>query len=145
MESVPFNEAAFETGIRTAMAVGMPPDPADRAIFVFANTATNATPADAEDVPFDPAAAPTVTAGRQVSGLAYAVEYRDTSGQTVDLGIITPTQVVLTLLKAEYDQVRGFDYVLLSGDKYLYRREEPVIGLATSEVHQIHCRAEDDT
>jgi hypothetical protein len=145
VQSVAFDQAAFEAGIRTAMAVGMPPNVADRAVFVFADASTNSSPADAEDVPFNPAVAPTVTPGRQVTGLHYAIEFHDAQGNVVDLGVIAPTQVVITLLKDEYDQVRGFDYVLLSGDKYLYRREEPVIGLGTSEIHQIHCRAEDDT
>jgi hypothetical protein len=143
--NVAFDQAAFESGIRTAMSLGLPPDPADQAVFVFASTAVNAAPADAEDVPYDPAVAPVVTAGRQVTGLMYALEYYDATGQPVDLGILARTQVVITMLKAEYDQIRGFDYVLLDGDKYLYRREEPVLGLGTSEIHQIHCRAEDDT
>ncbi len=144
MHSVPFNQAAFEDGIRLAMAVGLPPIEAERPVFVFTNSTVNTAPADAEHVPFDPAATPAVTPGRRVAGIYCAIEYQDAAGQLVNLGVITPSQIVVTLLDDEYRQVEGFDYVEIAGDRYFYRRTEPTIGLADSQIWRIHCRAEDD-
>lgn len=139
------DQAPFEAGLRAAMAMGTPPAPTDRAVFVFADTTTNTAPADAENVPFDPAATPTVTPGRRISGVLCAIEYLDAQGQLVDLGVLAPTQIRITLIDAEYQQVRGFDYVEMSGDKYFYRRTAPAVGLDASQFWTVYCRAEDDT
>jgi hypothetical protein len=141
---VRFNQAQFETGIRTAMGVGLPPALSNRPVFVFADTITNTLPADQEHVPFDPTATPVVAAGNQLSGITCAIEYVDLAGDVVDLGNITPTRLKITMLDAEYQLVQGFDHVLMAGDRYFYRRTEPPIGMVDSTVWIIHCIAEDD-
>ncbi len=141
---VQFDQSGFEAGIRTAMSVGLPPTEADRPIFVFRDTVTNSLPADQENVPFDPTATPVVVAGNQVLGITCAVEYLDITGQVVDLGTLTPSRLKITMLDAEYQLTKGFDYVSIAGDRYTYRRTEPPIGMVDSTVWIVHCSAEDD-
>ncbi len=148
MDVVPFDRADFQRGILTAMGIGTPARPAERVTFVFADTTANTAPADDEGVPFDPRATPTVTAGNRQSVLC-AVEYLDTVGTVVDLGVVVPSQLRLTLLDAQYQQIKGFDRVEIGSgigtpDVYHYRRTEPPIGMVTETVWTIYCRAEDD-
>lgn len=144
-QSVEFDQADFESGIRTAMTVGLSPVIADRPIFVFAGTTTNVAPADSEQVPFDPAATPVVVQGNRITGVICSYEYVDATGQVVDLGTITPTRLRITMLDAEYQLVRGFDHVLIAGDRYNYRLTQPVVGMVDSAIWIVHCTAEDDS
>ncbi len=144
LQTVDFDRAAFRTGILTAMAIGTAPDVARRPVFVFADTRASTGPVDDEGIPYDLGAVSTTTAGRAISGMLCAVEYLDAVGQVVDMGIVAPTQLRLTLLDAEYQQVKGFDHLLIDGDRYDYRRTEPPIGMVDETVWIIHCKAQDD-
>lgn len=144
MATISFDEAAFTDGILTAMAVGTPPDPADRAVFVFADTTTVAGSVDDGGVPFDVAATPTRTPGQEIFNVPCAIEYIDVAGQVADLGILQPTKIKVTLLDEQYELVKGFDHVRIAGDRYYYRKTEPPTGMVTKTVYVIHCAAEDD-
>ncbi len=145
MDVVAFDRVGFQTGILTAMGIGLPADPAQRPRFVFAGTSTSTTPVDEEGIPYDVSTQPTTTAGRVETDVLCAIEYLDSVGQAVEFGIITPTQIKVTLLDAQYQRVKGFDHVLIGQDRYNYRRTEPAIGMVTETVWIVHCRAEDDT
>lgn len=135
---------AFRWGISAAMMMGLPPAPADQPLFFFPPQVTNAGLADAENVPFDPAAAPVVTPRAPVRALC-AVEYQDSMGVVVDVGIVTASRLVLTFLDEAYQAVRGFSYVVAGGDRYNYRRTPPPLGLGPVAVWQVVCVAEDET
>jgi hypothetical protein len=145
MDVVPFDRVGFQTGILTAMGVGLPADPDLRPQFVFAGTTSATTPVDDEGIPYDVTSQPVLTAGRVETDVLCAIEYLDAVGQVVDLGIIAPTQIRITLLDAQYQRIKGFDHVLIDGDRYNYRRTQPPIGMVTETVWIVHCRAEDDT
>lgn len=145
MATVSFDEAAFTDGILTAMGVGTPPETADRAVFVFADTSVATGSVDDEGIPFDVTQAPTRTAGAEVADVPCAIEFFDAVGQVADLGVLQPTKIKVTLLDAQYELVRGFDHVRIGGDKYHYRKTEPPIGLVTKTIWIVHCTAEDDT
>jgi hypothetical protein len=136
---------ALYAGIGLAMGLGLPADPDNRPIFVFRDQVTNTTPADEEQVPFDPWATPVVVAGNQLSDIVCAIEYTDQVGQVMDVGIVTPTRLKLTFRDPEYQLVRGFASVLIAGDRYLYRHTEPPVSLGEATFWFVHCTAEDDT
>lgn len=139
-----FHEDEFNAGILSAMEVGLPPRPADRPTFYFPAQVANIVPADEGQVPFDPAARPVRTsrAGMQV---ACAVEYLDAAGVVVDMGVVTPSKVVLTFLDDAYQKVKGFSHVTCGGDRYLYRRTPPPLGMGTATVWTVICVAEDES
>lgn len=139
-----FDAAAVRAGLRLAMGVGLPPIAADQPTFYFRREITNTTAADDEDVPFDPDARPTL-APAVFKRVPCAVEYRDGEGKIENFGIITPSRVVLTFLDEDYLQIKGFEYVVIGGDRYWYRRTEPPIGLVSVGVWTIHCTAEDES
>lgn len=141
---VPFNETGFLAGISTAMRVGVPEREADQLVFVFGDDVSVTGSQDADEVPYDPAVVPTVVAGKRVRVLC-AAEYLDARGQAVEFGIITPSSLRITLMDAEYQKVKGFAFVVAGGDKYLYRRTAPAMGMVTATVWTIYCVAEDET
>jgi hypothetical protein len=134
----------FRAGIRLAMTLGAPPDAADAPTFVFPRQVSNIAPADELGIPFDPAARPTPAPLRMVQ-VPCAVEYQDAEGTLENIGVVTPSRITITLLDEDHAQVRGFEYVLLGGDRYFYRRTEPPLGMDTVGVWIIHCVAEDET
>ncbi len=145
VDGVPFDAAAFTTGILTAMQLGKPPNVTDRAIFHFASEVTNVSPADEEGVPFDPYATPVVVQGNSIVGIDCAITFDDVSGRPTQLGDLQPNRIVLTLLHIQYLLVKGFDRVEIAGDFYEYDFTEPPIGLGSATVWQVHCAAKDDT
>lgn len=139
-----FSQDEFRAGIRLAMRMGAPPAETDQALFVFPREVTNTTPADEGGIPFDPAATPTLAPPRAVR-VPCAVEYDDVAGRVENIGVISPSILKITLLDEEYEQVKGFQYVVIAGDKYYYRLTEPPVGMDVVAVWTVHCVAEDDT
>lgn len=143
--AVPFDEAAFTSGILTAMAIGMPSVAEERPIFVFADTSTTTASADDEGVPYDTTLSPDVVAGVRLAGITCAVEQLDAAGQVVEMGIINPTKIKITMLDEQYRQTAGFWFVEIAGDRYFYRRTEPPVSMVTATIWVVHATAEDDT
>lgn len=143
MLGVPFDRDAFRNGILIAMSVGLPEDEVLQPTFFFPEAVGNITPADDDDVPFDPAARPTRTAPPSVR-VVCAVEYQDREGRPVNFGTVTPSKVELTLLDAEYQKVKGFDHVVIGGGRYDYRRTPPPVGMVTETIWTVICEAEDE-
>lgn len=138
-----FDAEGFRNDVRLAMTVGLPPLEADQPRFVFPRQYTHTTPADEDDVPFDPAARPTVSAPRSVR-VPCAVEYVDAEGKVENFGVIVPSKVKITLLDQDYQRVRGFEFVVIGGERYFYAKTEVPVGLDVVGVWTVHCRAEDD-
>lgn len=140
---VPFDRAAFRSGILTAMSVGLPEREADRPLFYFPAEVTSTVPVDSEDVPFDPTYTPTRSAPPPVR-VDCAYEYQDREGRVMNFGVVTPSKVELTFLDAEYQQVKGFAYVVIGGVRYDYKRTAPPQGMVTETVWTVICEAEDE-
>lgn len=138
-----FDANAFRTGIRFAMNMGLPTASDDQPVFYFNATLVYNAPVDDEDVPFDPQATVTRVAPRPVRGIACAIEYVDEQGQEVVFGNVTAARIKVLLLDEEYAKVKGFDYVVLGGEKYVYKTTEAPLGLFDVGVWTVHCTAED--
>lgn len=138
-----FNANAVRAGLRTAMRVGMPPEQANQPVFYMPSVETATKPTDSEGVPFDPTYRPTYQPRTSVR-VTCSVEYIDGDGKVSGFGIVSPTKVVLTLLDTEYAQVKGFEYVVISGIRFFYLRTETEKGLVSVGLWKIHCRSEDE-
>lgn len=139
-----FNAGDVRAGLRLAMRIGLPPVSGDQPTFYFPRAITNTALADDENVPFDPAARPTLGPARSIK-VPCAVEYVDAAGKIENFGVITPSKITITLLDEDHDLVRGFEYVVIGGDRYWYRRTEPPLGLVSVGVWIVHCTAEDES
>jgi len=131
-------------GLHTAMQFGAPTNPTDRATFVMPRTYTTTGAVDESGVPYDPEFRPTPgpLVKRQV---ACAVEYYSSEGKLENLGLIQPSRVTITLLDPDYQQIKGFEYVVIGGVKFLYRKVEPPLALGTLDVWTVHATAEDES
>lgn len=130
-----FDTAGFNAAIRAAMQMGAPLAEEDRATFHFPQTGT-ATHRSEDDVPWDP----DVVHDRQGADpvtVDCAVEYAQPADQDTRLGIIRPTRIQITLLQADYDLVKGCEYVVYGGERYAYRATEDM-ALFDAGVYTLH-------
>lgn len=139
-----FDAAAVRAGLRLAMQVGLPIAAADQPTFYMPQTVTTSGPKlDQTGVPFDPTYQPTKTA-RVTHQVPCAIEYHDGTGKIEAFGIVAPSSVRLTLLDQDYTTVQGFEFVVITGQRYFYRRTEPGQGLIDVGVWYVHCQSEDE-
>src|SRR5687768_4952500 len=110
------------------MTIGLPPVAADQPTFYMPRTSTTAEEVDEEDVPFSPAVQPTLSPPVSHK-VPCAIEYFDAAGKIENFGVIVPSRIEVTLLDQDYDVVKGFEYVTISGDRYFYKKTEPALGL----------------
>ncbi len=138
-----FDRTTVLQGLYTAMDFGAPNTATDKATFYMPRTITSDFSNEDEDmVPMNPNNKRTF--GTLVKKtVRCAVEYQGGSGKDENFGVLNPDKVKITLLGPEFVQVEGFEYVVISGNKYLYLKSEPVIALGSIDVHQIYCRSED--
>jgi hypothetical protein len=140
-----FDARLFRDSIHTAMKMGMSPEIERQPVFHFPEQVSPVNEFDSGDVPLDPGVAmPTEPAAPPVS-VPCGIEYGDTAGEMTNLGVVSPTRLVLTLLDVDYRKVEGFAYVVIDGDRYNYRRIEPPRGLFDVGIFRIHCIAEDES
>lgn len=139
-----FDADAVRTGLRLAMTVGMPPGTADQPTFYMPAVETTADVVDPEGVPFLPSGQRTF-APRISHQVPCGVEYQDGPGKLENFGTIVPSKVVLTLLDEDYDVIEGFEFVVISGTRFFYRRTEPQKGLVSVGIWRIHCASEDQS
>jgi hypothetical protein len=137
-----FNAADVRAGLRFAMTVGLPPVLADQPVFFFPRTSTVIGPADEDEVPFDLTKKRTLAPPVTVR-VPCAVEYFDNQGKIENFGVIVPSKIEITVLDEEYVQIRGFEYVVIHGNRYWYSRTAPPNGLVSVGVFTIYCTAED--
>lgn len=127
------------------MAVGAPANAADQPVFFMPQpSVTSGGPADQEGVPFSPTSRIVHPPRPKVSNIPCAIEYRDSEGALSNFGVIVPSRVVLTLLDQDYAAVKGFDYVVIGGTKFNYRRTETPKGLVSVGLYRVHCTSEDE-
>jgi hypothetical protein len=139
-----FDAAAVRAGLRLAMQVGLPITASERPTFFMPQTVTaTGHNLDGSKVPFDPTVQPTRSA-RQTHQVPCAIEYADGTGKIAALGIIDPATVVLTLLDEDYATVRGFEFVVITGQKFFYRSTEPGQGLVDVGIWRVRCVSEDE-
>lgn len=139
-----FDRDAVLAGLRTAMQFGAPSVAADRATFVMPRVKVDdEIPADEQGVPFDPDQRPVYLAPTKHT-VPCAIDYDDAPGKLENFGIIAPSKILITLLGPDYNTVEGFEYVVIAGQKYLYRKTEPPVALGTLDVWTVHCQAEDE-
>lgn len=153
-----FDADAARQGILSAMGFGEPTRSDDKAWFYFPKTRATAPAGgavDDDDVPFDYTSPVIATDTRgeldeddvptgkiQVS---CAVEYIDIAETVGSFGGDRPARIKITLLDTEYQQVKGFAYVVAGGDKYIYDSTEPPVALGTIDVWTVHATAEDES
>ena len=123
------------------MQFGQPSD-GTAATFVTENPTTTAAPTDDEGTPFDPGATIVQTPPTRLTVLC-AVEYVDGLDKLTAFGYTTPSRVKVTLLDTEYVQVEGFDYVVIGGARYDYRKTQPPLGMGPINVYTVECEAVD--
>lgn len=138
-----FDSAAFVSGIHFAMEMGAPPDDSQRVTFYFPSVVTWDSNVDGDNVAFDPDATPTVVGQRKVQ-VPCAVQYFDRDGNELAFGDVATTKLILTLLGEDYDQVKGCEYVVASGDRYNVKRQPPTMGIFNVAVNQIIADAIDE-
>jgi len=140
-----FDATDVRNGLRLAMRVGMPPLDAEQPVFFMPRVEQAQTEAvDANDVPFDPDYTPVRQPPDKKTGITCAIEYFDGQGTKLEgLGIVAATKVVLTLLDEEWAEVEGFEFVVISGLRFFYRRVETTKGLVSVGLYKVHCAAED--
>lgn len=138
-----FDAASIIAGLKKAMTFGAAEADADQPQFYMPRTNSPAvSPVDDEQVPFSVTVRPTrSTLVKKTVDCAY--EYVDAEGKIENFGLLNPSRVRITLLDAEYQQVKGFEYVTIGGNRFLYQKTEPPLALGSIGVWTVHCRAED--
>lgn len=134
----------FREGIKFAMDMAAPPEEDNRATFYFPSQLVYTGPTDDAGVPFDP---DTSVVREQPSPVrvACAIEYYDAQGElTGGFGVVSPTRLAILLLDNEYELVEGCAFVVVGGEKYVYRRTEPPTGLFDVGIWRMHFDAESE-
>jgi len=137
-----FDKAAILKGLYTAMEFGAPTRVSDRATF-FTYIEEGTEPRDDDGVPFN-----STTRRARVpksTQVPVAIEFIDKTDQQETFGYVQATRVKITLLDPDYQKVKGFNYVVIGGDKYNYRITEPPVALGAIDVWTVHVTAEDET
>lgn len=138
-----FNANEIIAGLHTAMGFGEPNNTADKATFYNWDDRSVDTDTDSAGIPFDPSSRPTRTpVSTQVP---CAIEYVDVNDVDINAGLMQASKIKVTLLDGDYQQIKGFEFVVVGGVKYLYRKTEPPVALGSIDVWTVHCQAEDVT
>lgn len=137
-----WDEAKVKDGLYKAMGFGEPTRTEDKATFHIPEPSEDETSGNSEGVPWDPTVKRPVT--RATKQVPCAIEFVDSSERTETFGAYAPTQIVITLLDDDYQQVRDFDFVVAGGDKYFRSQTEPPIAMGTIDVWTVHCTAQDE-
>lgn len=138
-----FPEAAVIAGLHKAMGFGEPNDVEAKVYFHFSGR-TPGVGTDDRGVPFDPTGAPSGASEPNAKSVPCAIEFRDAGGQTSTLGQLDPAEVVVTLINEDYQQIKGFSYLVATGDRYVYDFTEPVNALGPIDVWVVHAKAENE-
>jgi len=138
-----FDRAAFEAGIRFAMTMGAPPDPAAQATFHFKSVRgyPPGTLVDSEGTALDPSIRATVTTAAPVRAEC-AVEFDDAAPDELPIGVRVPTRMNVTLLDAAWQRIRDAVAVTYGGDRYVISHRLGPYGLFDAAVHQLIAYAE---
>lgn len=147
MKYVPpgFNRPAVTAGLRRAMGFGEPNRVEDKATFHFPRRTPPAdTPADAEGVPFDPDVQPDRTPLKPPQLVPCAIEFHAGTTTSETFGDSRASRIEITLLDPDYQKVKGFSYVVVGGEKYVYSYTPPPEALGSLDVWTVICISEDE-
>jgi hypothetical protein len=137
-----FDQAAVLAGLYTAMDFGSPNTATDKATFYMPRTVSGSGNVDSYQVPMNPENHRTF--GSLVKKtVPCAVEYLDAAGKDINFGVLNASRVRLTVLGPDYANIKGFEYVVISGNKFIYAKTEPIIALGSIDVAIIYAVAED--
>lgn len=140
-----FDADAFRDGIETAMMLGLPPELEDQPTFVTpAPVVDTGDERDVDGIAFDWEKPQTRVGPDTATQAPAAIEYFDADGMLVNFGSVAASKVVLTMLDVDYEAIKGFSYVVIAGNKYLYERTEPPLGMVDVAIWRIHCRTDDE-
>jgi hypothetical protein len=151
---VDFPTDLFNNAIKFAMQMGTPNEESKRVTFVFSGNGstywkngTELSPPPALDLdghPYDPEVEVRKTADVTLQ-VDCAVEVKEVLPRPEDpVGTFQHTELTVTLLEAEYQQVVGCKAVTYNGDRYVYSFEPTNYGLFDANVHQMVFTSEDD-
>lgn len=140
-----FDADAFRTGIRFVYNLAAPPVAEEQITFFYNSQLIYNTPVDGEDTPFDPQATVQRVAPRAVKNVPCGIEYFDAAHQEIVFGTVTASKIHVTLLDEDYQRVKGANYVVLGGEKYLYKVTEAPSGLFDVGLYVTHWTNENDT
>lgn len=120
--------------LRTTMYQAMPPRVEDRLTFHFDEVAGWSLPGavvDGDDVPFSPIARHTgVTTGREPvnTGVYYGLQFMDQRrSHPTQMGEVSVSELVVTMLDEDYQQIKGCTRVTAAADTYMLKRREPPV------------------
>lgn len=140
-----FDATRVSDGLYKAIGFGEPTRAADKATFFFVSTTALAdpdTPVDDLGTPFDPSIRRTrVVTSAQVPCV---VEFFARGDRTETFGLVETSRIQITLLDPEYQQVKGFAYVVAGGDKYIYHSTQPPNALGSLDVWTLWAVSEDE-
>ena len=138
-----WDEERVKSGIHTAMGFGEPTRTEDKATFYVPRPADEpVAPGNSEGVPWNPAEKRNTK--RDAIQVACAIEKFERADDTGTYGTLQPDRIVITLLDGEYQQVKGFEYVVAGGDRYYYRKTDPPVALGSIDVWTVHATAQDE-
>ena len=137
-----FDAQACRVGIHLVQEFFTPGD--QRATFYFPDQAPTSGATDSENVPFDPNATVERTPSKDPVVVPCSIEYESVLGQLENIGYVSPSRIIVTLLDVDYQQVQGFEYVVINGDRYFYRSTDVPSALGDVTVWSVRCIAEDE-
>jgi hypothetical protein len=140
-----FNATVFRQGIRNAMTMGLPVDPAERITFRW-TTKKKYSSSDSSGLPFSFDDAPVSEVKHEDVQIPAAVEFLSGANeQGTSVGMFQTPRAVITILDEDYELVRGANEVLLGGNTYTIDYEAPPLGLFSVTVYQLHVQAKDES
>lgn len=153
--SVNFPQQQFENAIRFAMQMGTPNPAEKRVTFIFKNDGvtywkngvqlTDPPRLDLDGHPYDAEVEVRKAADTEVQ-VDCAFEVGEAPPTREDpVGTFQRSQLTVTLLEAEYQQVAGCQSARYNGDRYVYSFEPDTYGLFGSDVHTMIFVSEDDS
>lgn len=139
-----FNAKAFRKNIRFVYQMAAPPLTEEQASFYFPTQLVYNVGTDAEDTPFDPSSTVVRTQPDPIK-VPCSIEFKETSGQVIDFGVLTPALCIVTLLDEDYERIKGCSYMVLRGEKYNYESTDAPSGLFDVGLYSLQFRAESST
>lgn len=142
-----FDADAFKAGIYLAMEMGSPNATVDKATFYWI-TENTYDDADNAGAPWDWGATPVVvdeTSPVVLDRVALEFIPRSTLSQGNAVGSFNTPRAVITVLDDEWDQIEGFDYCEISGNRYGVDYIRPKLALFEVDVVQVELVAVDES
>ena len=136
-----FDPDGFRDAIRFAMNMGAPPDEEQQATFFFPKTVTTAGQVDGRGVPYGPGTPVARTPSKPSVRVPCAVEDAAASAEETGFGTFGDA-IIVTLFDEDYEQVKGFEYVVVGGVRYDYSRKLVPTGLGPVGIYRLLCTGE---